>query len=150
MTSNVVFVDVETTGLDPDRHQIWEIGLIVPGEGLIDPAEYHWFLPVDLGAAELAALNIGRYHDRHPDGHNATTPGEPVTEPALFAAEFAEALAVGYLAGSDENLRPNVRPPWKSDQLTEALGIVVDDMDKHTALGDARWAKALYEAVMGQ
>jgi oligoribonuclease (3'-5' exoribonuclease) len=26
----VCFVDCETTGLDPDRHEIWEVGLITP------------------------------------------------------------------------------------------------------------------------
>lgn len=64
-----------------------------------------------------------------------------------------EALAVGYLAGRaglcEDGCCDLVRPPYKSDQLTEALGIEVDDMDKHTALGDARWAKAIYEKVMG-
>jgi len=27
-TPDVCFVDTETTGLDPDRHEIWEVGLI--------------------------------------------------------------------------------------------------------------------------
>jgi DNA polymerase III epsilon subunit-like protein len=198
--SGVVFVDTETTGLDPDRHEIWEVGLIVPESTRIthpdrpdsyEDAEHRWFLPVDLATADVVALNIGRYHDRHPDGHSyQPTPEEfTPTDPRLFAEQFAkltwgkhlagavvsfdaerlakllrangacpgwhyhlidvEALAVGYLAGMDDNLRANIAPPWKSDQLTEALGIEVDDMDKHTALGDARWAKAIYDTVMG-
>ncbi|QBI19327.1 hypothetical protein ER308_07070 [Egibacter rhizosphaerae] len=30
--SRLVFLDIETTGLDPDRHEPWEIALIVDGE----------------------------------------------------------------------------------------------------------------------
>lgn len=207
--SAVCFVDTETTGLDPDRHEIWEVGLIVPdgltvchpdGPDTLEPAEYHWYLPVDLAKADVVALNIGRFHNRHPDGHSyEPTPEAFVpTDPRLFAEQFArltwgkhlagavvsfdaerlakllrangqcpgwhyhlidvEALAVGYLAGREhvharDSHTPRetpVQPPWKSDELTAALGITVDDMDKHTALGDARWAKAIYEAVMGQ
>jgi DNA polymerase III epsilon subunit-like protein len=40
-------------------------------------------------------------------------------------------------------------PPWKSDELSKALGIVPDESARHTALGDARWARAIYDAVMG-
>ena len=39
--------------------------------------------------------------------------------------------------------------PWKSDDLSAALGIKVSDEDRHTALGDARWARAIYDAVTG-
>ena len=46
-------------------------------------------------------------------------------------------------------LRRITAPPWKSDDLSAALGIKVSDEDRHTALGDARWAMAVYDAVMG-
>jgi hypothetical protein len=70
---SLAFIDTETTGLDPDRHEIWEIALIV------DDQEYQWFLPVDLGKADPIALNIGRFHERYrsttivPSGKYATT-----------------------------------------------------------------------------
>ena len=70
----VCFVDTETTGLDPDRHPIWEVALITPNGD-----EHVW----------------------------------------QFAVE-------------------------------EINGVDPDDFDRHTALGDARWAKAIYEAVMGR
>ena len=50
-----------------------------------------------------------------------------------------EALAAGKLG---------LEPPWDSEELCAKLGVTVSDEDKHTALGDARWAKALYDAVM--
>jgi len=56
-----------------------------------------------------------------------------------------ENLAVGYLAG----LGKPIAPPWKSDELTEALGLdPVPDDERHTALGDAKWAMRVYDAVM--
>ena len=40
------------------------------------------------------------------------------------------------------------RPPWNSEYLSRAVGVDPDQFDRHTALGDARWAKAIYEKVM--
>lgn len=70
-----------------------------------------------------------------------------------------EALALGYLAGIASDWRGPERRmrleamrdlPWKSDDLTRMLGLKPpSDEDRHTALGDARWAKAIYERVMG-
>jgi len=50
-----------------------------------------------------------------------------------------EALVVGRLGTA---------PPWDSQYLSTSVGVDPDRFDRHTALGDARWAKALYEAVM--
>jgi hypothetical protein len=74
-----------------------------------------------------------------------------------------EALLVGWLhrhaavlenreATIDEatRLRALASPPWKSDDLSAALGIKVSDEDRHTALGDAKWARAIYDAVTGR
>lgn len=73
-----------------------------------------------------------------------------------------EALAVGYLSSmrhaglamvgdvlACEVGEPGpVDLPWKSDELSAALGIECpSDADRHTALGDARWARAIYEVV---
>lgn len=50
-----------------------------------------------------------------------------------------EALAAGKLG---------VRPPWSSKDLSRALGVKPPEgKEAHTALADARWAKAMYEAV---
>jgi hypothetical protein len=65
-----------------------------------------------------------------------------------------ENLAVGYLKGvarmrsnAAENLN---RLPWDSDALSALLGVKPpNDEERHTALGDARWALAMWDAVMG-
>lgn len=56
-----------------------------------------------------------------------------------------EALAVGYAAAKGIQ----VAPPWKSDDLMEAIGVEKpSEEERHTALGDARWCRKTYDAVM--
>lgn len=42
-----------------------------------------------------------------------------------------------------------IAPPYNSSDLTNALGVTVDDEVRHTALGDVTWAMNLYAAVYG-
>lgn len=57
-----------------------------------------------------------------------------------------EALAVGCLAA----MRRLVEPPWNSDDLSRGCGVEPPgDDERHTALGDARWAMRLYDAICG-
>lgn len=216
--TNLAFVDTETTGLDPVRHQIWECAVIVRGPvptGLrpdeLGDYPVRWFLPVDVSRADPVALDIGGFHERHPHGRDWNGRGV-LTSPALFAKTFAaltqgvhlvgavtsfdeerlrrlivgqspfvkgglehgwhyhlvdvENLAAGYLAhkaramnaaaagedwkvGQAEGLLEAARPPWDSEELSRALGVDPDRFDRHTALGDAQWARAFYDTVMG-
>lgn len=58
-----------------------------------------------------------------------------------------EAMAVGWLA------REATRPlplPWNSDDLTSLLDLPpIPEGERHTALGDARWARSIYDRVTG-
>jgi hypothetical protein len=40
-------------------------------------------------------------------------------------------------------------PPWGFDDILAAYGLQYDETDRHTALGDARMARDLYDAVLG-
>jgi DNA polymerase III epsilon subunit-like protein len=168
----VAFVDTETTGLDPERHEIWEVGLILP-----DGSEHSWQLPVDLSRADAIALNVGQFHERRKEAWK-----DGYTD-ADWLAEFSQrfvALTRGlHLAGCVVSfdaerlaklLRANgecpmwhyhlidsealvagllgIAPPWRSSDLSLAVGVDPEQFDRHSALGDARWAKAMYEAVM--
>jgi hypothetical protein len=56
-----------------------------------------------------------------------------------------EALAVGALAAGGQ---PPILP-WRSDDLSKTLGVEPpSDNERHTAMGDARWAMRLYDAIM--
>lgn len=67
-----------------------------------------------------------------------------------------EAMAVGAIAwqrsGADDcgvTPFPETPLPWKSDDLSRLLGVEPPSGDdRHTALADARWAKAIYEWIM--
>lgn len=63
-----------------------------------------------------------------------------------------ENLAVGYLLGYASTGMPTVTPPtppWDSEKLSRMVGVDPNQFDRHTALGDALWAKAAYDTVTG-
>lgn len=62
-----------------------------------------------------------------------------------------ETLIVGYAAnGATTPLEQKIlRPPWKYDELLAALGITVDENERHTALGDAKVVQQAYHRIMG-
>lgn len=168
MTAPVCFVDCETTGLDPDVHEIWEVALID-----VDGTEHHWFLPVDLGRADPYALKVGHFYERY---------DRPNRWPLdYFATEFERLTAGKHLVGAvvsfdEERLRKLLRangacPDWSHRTIcvetlaaghlklptpvglrktAELLDIKVDETALHTALGDARLAKTVYDHIMGK
>lgn len=177
--TKLAFVDTETTGLDPDVHEIWEVGLIVR-EGRKD-TEYLWNLSVDLGRADPRSLEIGGFHKRHRQGHHWAYLDNvlPETPKPKFAVEFSKLTQGAHLVGNvisfdEERLRKLLKangscpewhyhlvdveallagkqartPPWESYSLSMEAGIDPAKYDKHTALGDARWARDQYDSVM--
>jgi len=79
------FLDCETTSLGPDRRP-WEIAVIRRDESGV--RERSWIIRAedcDLGNADLTALNVGRFYERHP---GFTGMGSAVSElQALTEAE---------------------------------------------------------------
>ena len=63
-----------------------------------------------------------------------------------------ENLAVGYLAGRRSMGKGALWTPglpWNSDELSAACGVQPPTDERHTAMGDVRWAMALYDAITG-
>jgi DNA polymerase III epsilon subunit-like protein len=188
--TKIVFLDTETTGLDSDRHEVWEIGAIArTDEGDV---EYWWQLRPDLATADAGGLRIGRYYERnlagtygvgfamrreHPDnevaedkwGHDApkvasqlarlldgvTLVGAVPDFDARFLTRFlrtnGEAPTWHYHLVDVETLAAGAlrqAPPWDFDQLLAAYELKYDEADRHTALGDARMVRDLYDAVL--
>ena len=59
MSGRLFAVDVETTGLSPERHFAWDIAAAAE-----DGTERQWFVRPDLRTADPFALRIGRYYER--------------------------------------------------------------------------------------
>lgn len=191
MTAPVVFVDTETTGLDPERHEIWDIGLIEA-----DGTEHEWHVrPQHPERADPTALRLMDFYGRTaaddwrwggPDiavGVSLLTGGSDAdrakniryqiaSQVALLTAgkhlvgavpSFDAAFLSAFLIGSGQREawhyhlidvetliagRCRLEPPYDSEELSRAVGIEPDRFARHTAIGDARWAKAMYEAVL--
>lgn len=70
-----------------------------------------------------------------------------------------ENLAVGYIAGVGQQAvndgavaaidLARIAPPWDSDGLSIAIGVKPPTNLRHTAMGDAQWAMAIYDRVIG-
>lgn len=194
MIEDVVFVDCETTGLDPDRHEIWEVACSWFGKNGLRGAgsfaqtddednrwhEATWQLPVNLALADPFSLKIGGFYDRYEPplavlsdfarNFERITRGKHLAGAVvsfdeerlrkLLKANGAcpgwhyhlidvEILAVGYLWGIDRGDGGAAdQLPYNSNQLSTAVGVDPEQFERHTALGDVRWAKAIFEAVL--
>ena len=132
----IVFVDTETTGLDPDRHEIWEVACIYRGTVFTSRdteseewIEKVWRLPVDLGRADPVALRLTGFHER-----TGFMSQPSPTKPNDFAADFAKITRGKHLAGAvvsfdEERLRKLLRangacPEWHYHLIdVEALAV---------------------------
>lgn len=65
-------------------------------------------------------------------------------EPWHYHLCDVENLVVGFLAAKGEL----ITPPWHSNELSAAVGVDPDMFERHTAMGDAEWCQAQYDAVM--
>lgn len=190
----LAFVDTETTGLDPTRHDAWEIAVIRRDPDGTE-TENLWQIRVPLESADPEALKIGRYEERFivhdewaaalvaPTGKRilnltlpemlfdlqdalsgavivGSNPGFDVAflTPLLrrhnrrltwhYRPVDVATLAAGYLHGAGRADLPTV--PYSSRGLSLAVGVEPPGDDTaHTALGDARWARDVYDAVTG-
>jgi len=175
-TVPLCFIDTETTGLrrpwQTCGRQIWEVAMIRR-----DPtgAEEHKVLRltdrwVDFKKADPFALQIGHYWDRRAD----ETVSESIIADEVWrmtagchlvgaVPSFDEESLAHLLNKNDkmprwhyhlidvENLAAGalgLEPPYKSDDLFAAFGVNIPEEERHTAMGDARSAMALYDAVM--
>jgi len=68
--TELISVDIETTGLDPTRHEAWEIALVKVNQHDGDDPDFEPFeccfhMPVTLIGAEAKALEVGDFFARY-------------------------------------------------------------------------------------
>lgn len=190
MSAPIAFVDTETTHLDAEIGDAWEVAVILrefEDEEATD-TEYVWQFTPDLTVADPESLRIGRFHERfqvpapHEAAYTECVPMLPMTRRAAVTAVvniLSGALLVGSNPGFDDRfLRKLLGPgsaqwhyrpydivqlaaakvgvekagplPWASYDLSRAVGVEPPAKGvAHTALGDARWARDVFDAVMG-
>lgn len=183
MSAGIVFLDTETTGLDPFTEDVFEVAIIRD-----DGQECVFHLrpsPTTVHMMHPKAAEVNRYHERtrapgwqwhdtlkalaviHEQLDGAHICGAVPDFDTRFLTETykragispprwhyhlidIEAMAVGFLLGSSTgHTDAPLRLPWDSDELSAALGVTAPIEDRHTALGDARWVKRMYDAMTG-
>lgn len=101
---SLLFVDTETTGLDPAAgHVPWEVAIVEP-----DGTEHHWIWRPsdgDLEHADPIALDIGKFHDRAPDRH-------VVRDEADAAQAIVELVEGNIIVGSKPAFDIEMLTPW--------------------------------------
>lgn len=119
----LLFVDIETTSLDPETGEIWEVGMIIRDGGEALDMELRAFLDVTLEHADPISLSIGRFHERHHQGNtDPRVDPDQIHSQADFAEVFAAISHGAYLVGNvvsfdEERLRRLLRrhgivPSW--------------------------------------
>lgn len=94
----LVFVDTETTGLDPTRHTIWEVAILADGN------EFFWILPVSsqaLISADPRALAVGGYSKRALAGAYDLQESEIKTIRQNVARQVSKLTAGRHLVGAN-------------------------------------------------
>ena len=133
---------------------------------------------LDMGNADLMSLKIGKFYDRHPDSQPGTGHAAIRSEwDVLHRVELFTrgATIVGAVPNFDTEVLGNrmrangicpswhyhlidietlaagslrLAPPWDFDSLLAKFGLTYDESSRHTALGDARMVRDLYDAVL--
>lgn len=167
MTRRIVFVDVETTGLDPRRHEVWEIATVERS----GPARL-WYPELNRqkwGQADPTALEISGFWQRRESSPQSPREVAALLSDWLGGVTFAGANPAFDDAFLSEFVRRHqypvtwhhrlldvpvyvagalgLEPGLSLSEAAEAVGIDVSGYERHTALGDARLVRDVYQAV---
>lgn len=173
--NNLLFMDCETTGLDPKLDEVWSVAVIAYDHNC-DQHMAEWSI-------EISEFALDRLKSIPPEFYATyETSFDPLNAvmPNAFAAQFMDFVnalhldrphlvgavpsfddrRVGDLLGSKpwhyhlvcvENLiagTHGIQPPWNSEELSRAVGVDPLNYQRHTAMGDVLWARDMYKAAM--
>ncbi len=168
--NQLVWIDIESTGLVIGHHEPFEIHLI---KGQLEKTIW---LDVDVSKADPGALKVNHFYKRRADGYRLHRM-EHADAAALIADWTTDCTIAGNNVGRFDTgmieafLRKNglvpawshrvidsidyaagalgLAFPWSSRSVAAALGIPEQtEEEAHTAPADARWAKAIYEKAL--
>lgn len=133
--TTLAFVDLETTGLDPNAHETWEVAVIVRGHEIPDyDGVWCWRLRVaSLTKASPDSLAISRYYAR----------ALPLLEDEGHLARTREA-----------DITPRDREAMTADGLVDAVLVSAPQTSGRVPMGPmprtfaARWIAALLEGAV--
>lgn len=168
----LIFLDLETSGLNPFYHEIMEIGMVIRTDHDI---EYSATFPFSFKNADPEALNVNQYHRRVRQGEwSSPTPRGDLADHILKVTDGAILVGnniqfdVAFLRYFLWMNRPTVTPTWyyasvdlkallmgytgvtppaSLSAIATSLG-VPEPRPKHTALGDARWNRDVWDAYV--
>lgn len=206
MSTPIAFADCETTHLDAELGDAWEVAVILRDsfDNQLSDTEYVWQIRPSLTTADPKSLKIGRYEERFAVPAHAEAawtgyedgPVLPMTRAQVVEAimnVLGGAVLIGSNPGFDDRfLRKLLGPgsaqwhyrpvdiatlaagrklgmaemvrrmggkplpsdevpfPFSSRDLSRWTGVEPPSGDvAHTALGDARWVRDLFDAVTG-
>lgn len=178
-TSFYVEIDLSTAdpfglrvGRFYDRHPLGRflsgIDASLSGPGLSAARAAHSIARVTHGAHIVGMVpnfdtevlgNLLRAEGLTPAGHYHLQDVENLAVGYFARCKHDAELFVAYATGDEERARHAAdveryaalsRPPYDSETLSRALGVEPPgDDERHTALGDARWAMRLYDKITG-
>lgn len=173
----ICFIDTETIGLNPIVDDVWDVGLIwcepeLVNNKTVKRREYNWQFKVNLRYAEASALAVNKYTKnwKNEDYSKPAFADEfmRITENCLWVGinptfdiqriermlrengacplwHYRPVDITEYIAGMYGK-----QPPWKTSDLAKLVGVHRSEYseDAHTALGDCRYTRDMYNAAM--
>ena len=170
MTRDLAFIDTETTGLNPESHELLEVAAYVVGDRRFDTI--HFSLEIDVDRADQRALEINGYHDRReelarirmPDRWAASLLSEKLKDvtPVGNNVAFDLAFLSAFLSLEGHNPRPwnyaaldlkafvagrcGMTQPASTKLIAEVADVPLPE-DAHTAIADAQWNYDVFKAL---
>lgn len=151
-----VFLDIETSGLNPQYHEVIEVGYVME-----DGREVEFSLPFSEQRADAKALAVNGWGVRpfaplldansarntlRDDLDGAYLVGQQIHFDATFLKEFLNEVVWNFRLVELSSLvagAVGIMPPMKSEQITQLTGVA--NTGKHTALADAQWNKRVFD-----
>lgn len=166
--NQLLFLDEETTGLSEEAEIFEWAGIDESGNETV------LWLPVDISKAEEDALKINRFYLRCDEGYKKYGVTAEVGARMIARMTTGKTIVGNNVGPFDTRhmrrflMKNGLKPawnhrvldvvdfaagvlglphPWSARQVSEVLGIKRNG-DEHTALGDARWNKLVYETAV--